>query len=94
MKLSKKQHTDLSELARHFDKIEELAERMGVEIDTLSAGSEIQNNSVLHDRKRKLTIASQRSSIFKESNSENISEPENRIRLTAIVNEDRFISGR
>ncbi len=93
MKLSSEQHEELSKMTEHFSRIEDLAERMGVEVDTLAEDFN-KNNSDLYAnfKKNLLAIASKRQQIFRMSNSLRNSSETPTVNFSVIVNEERFLS--
>jgi hypothetical protein len=90
MKLSAEQHAELSKMARYFGKIEELAECMGVEVDTLVEEFKQNKTAVYTNLKENLLgIAARRQQIFRNHAGKDAEQP-SIVNLTVIVNEDRF----
>jgi hypothetical protein len=89
MKLSMEQHDELLKMAHCFDRIEELANHLGVEVDELSEELSQSNNSVMTFKKNLQAIAAKRRQIFTKSSNERNAET-SIVNLSVLVNEDRF----
>jgi hypothetical protein len=91
MKLSLEQYSELCEMARHFGKIEEIAGQMGIEVDSLADGC---NMNIYHiEPKRNLNLhalTSNRKHIFRNNIINGNTERSSIVNLAVIVNEDRF----
>jgi hypothetical protein len=93
MKLSVEQLADLSKIARYFEKIEEMAGHMGLEVDALLEGVRQQNAAVYVSLKKNISaVASMRRNILTGRSNGSLPVGTPAARLTVIVNEDRFRS--
>ena len=87
MKLSADQHAELGKMSRYFNHIEEIADKLGVEIDVLSGEQELHpaNLKNLHPE-----ISVVRRNFFNRYIQNGRSERVSIVNLHVIVNEDRF----
>ncbi len=91
MKLSLEQHSELREMARHFEKIEEIAGQMGIEVDCLDERFNLNTHSIRHDRNPNLhALASNRQHVFRQNTMNKNTDRSSILNLAVIVNEDRF----
>ncbi|CAN5589178.1 hypothetical protein BH11BAC1_BH11BAC1_07990 [soil metagenome] len=91
MKLSMEQHAQLDKMAGYFDKIEEIAERMGVEVDALVEEIKQNNSAVYLNLKQNLLgNATNRQQIFNRYYKSGNTGHASIVNLNVIVNEDRF----
>lgn len=91
MKLSLEQHSELSEMTRHFGKIEEIAVQMGIEVDSLAEKCNMNIHAIESDRNPNLhALTSNRQHIFKQNNLNRNKHRSSIVNLSVIINEDRF----
>lgn len=91
MKLSIEQHSELSEMARHFYKIEEIAGQMGIEVDSLAERCNLNIQSIEQDRNPNLhALSSNRRHLFRQNILNRNDDHSSIVNLTVIINEDRF----
>jgi len=91
MKLSKEQLAQLDMMTGYFNKIEKIAERMGVEVDGLVDEFKQHNSTVYFNLKQNLlAIANKRQQIFKHGFSGDHAGQTSIVNLHVIVNEERF----
>jgi hypothetical protein len=91
MNLSVDQHHELTRISRYFEKIEEMADRMGLEVDCFAEGLIPHNSSVFLNLKHNLQdMAAKRQHIFRNYHHGGKREHASIVNLTVIVNEGRF----
>jgi hypothetical protein len=91
MKLSVEQSAGLTEVARYFDRIEEIAERMEVELDSLNEGFKSDSHAVYSNLKQHLpAIAAKRQQVLRHNEKGRYPEQTSIVNLAVIVNKDRF----
>jgi len=91
MKLTIDQRPQLEKLAKYFQKIEEIAEKMGVEVDDLIQEFKNNNTAVYANFKKSiLGIAQKRQAAFKRHDKGKDPEEASIVNLNIIVNYSRF----
>ncbi|MCX6291479.1 MAG: hypothetical protein NT126_06910 [Bacteroidetes bacterium] len=89
MKLAVEKKAELRKLSLYFEKIEDIASKMGVEVDDLI--QEFKNNNTAayaNFKKSILAIAQKRQDVFKRSHKGNSPEEASVVGLSIIVNEN------
>jgi len=90
MKLSLEQHAELDKMASYFDRLEKIAERMGVEIDVLVEELKETNTPASPNlRKNLMAIASSRRSVFRLHAGNPVAGESQQVNLSVIVNGER-----
>jgi len=87
MRLALEKHAELKKLAQYFEKIESIAEKMGVEVDDLI--QEFKNNNTAayaSFKKNILAIAQKRRETFKRTDKGNSPEEASVIGLSILIN--------
>ena len=91
MNLSVDQHHELTKISRYFEKIEEMADRMGLEVDCFADGLIPHNSSVFQNLKQNIQdMAAKRQHILRNYGSGRKGAQASIVNLTVIVNEGRF----
>lgn len=89
MELSMEQHAELSKMASYFFRIEQIADRMGIEVDTLIEELRQTNQSVYTSLKKNLLAMAEKRQHALRRNDKGTGNA-SIINLSVIVNEDRF----
>lgn len=88
MKLSREQNSGLTEMTRQFDKIEAIAEELGIEVDSLAESCN--PNILLSDQEPKTcmyALTANRRQIFRQSLINRNTDHTSIVNLAVIVNE-------